>query len=95
MKKKALIFGITGQDGSYLANLLLKKKYEIHGISKSKNFVNLNKLNILNNIKIHILKKNNDIKKMNKILNIGFKDIYFCGGQSSSSESFFKREYRL
>ena len=32
MKKKALIFGITGQDGSYLADFLIKKKYEVHGV---------------------------------------------------------------
>ena len=32
MKKKALIFGITGQDGSYLAELLLRKDYEVHGL---------------------------------------------------------------
>ena len=32
MTKKALISGITGQDGSYLAELLLKKGYEVHGI---------------------------------------------------------------
>ncbi len=32
MRKVALITGITGQDGSYLAELLLKKKYKIHGI---------------------------------------------------------------
>ena len=31
-KKTALIFGITGQDGSYLAELLLKKNYIIHGV---------------------------------------------------------------
>ena len=31
-KKKALIFGITGQDGSYLAELLLNKKYIVHGV---------------------------------------------------------------
>jgi GDPmannose 4,6-dehydratase len=30
--KKALIFGITGQDGSYLAELLLEKGYEVHGV---------------------------------------------------------------
>ena len=30
--KKALIIGVTGQDGSYLAELLLKKKYQIHAI---------------------------------------------------------------
>ena len=34
MKKVALIFGITGQDGSYLAELLLKKKYIVHGVKK-------------------------------------------------------------
>jgi GDPmannose 4,6-dehydratase len=32
MKKKALITGITGQDGSYLAELLLSKGYEVHGL---------------------------------------------------------------
>ena len=32
MKKKALISGITGQDGSYLAEFLLEKGYEVHGI---------------------------------------------------------------
>ena len=31
MSKKALITGITGQDGSYLAELLLEKNYEVHG----------------------------------------------------------------
>ncbi len=32
MKKKALIFGVTGQDGSYLSDLLIKKNYEVHGV---------------------------------------------------------------
>ena len=32
MKKVALITGITGQDGSYLAEFLIKKKYQVHGI---------------------------------------------------------------
>ncbi|WP_146455657.1 GDP-mannose 4,6-dehydratase, partial [Vibrio splendidus] len=32
--KKALITGVTGQDGSYLAELLLKKGYEVHGIKR-------------------------------------------------------------
>ena len=34
MSKKALITGITGQDGSYLAELLLDKGYEVHGIKR-------------------------------------------------------------
>ena len=33
-KKTALIFGVTGQDGSYLAELLLKKNYIIHGVKR-------------------------------------------------------------
>ena len=36
--KKALIFGITGQDGSYLANHLIKKKYKVFGFSRKKKF---------------------------------------------------------
>jgi len=37
--KKALITGITGQDGSYLAELLLEKGYEVHGIMCRKSVV--------------------------------------------------------
>lgn len=36
--KKALITGITGQDGSYLAELLLEKGYEVHGIIRRSSF---------------------------------------------------------
>ena len=32
MKKKALIFGVTGQDGSYLSEFLINKGYEVHGV---------------------------------------------------------------
>ncbi len=47
MKKKALIFGVTGQDGSYLAELLLEKGYEVHGMvrkSATGNTKNINHL---------------------------------------------------
>ena len=40
MKKKALIFGITGQDGSYLAEFLLKKKYYVHGVKRRSSSIN-------------------------------------------------------
>jgi GDPmannose 4,6-dehydratase len=40
MKKKALITGITGQDGSYLAELLLKKGYEVHGLIRRASYFN-------------------------------------------------------
>jgi len=40
VNKKALIFGITGQDGSYLAELLLKKKYLVHGVKRRSSSIN-------------------------------------------------------
>ena len=44
MKKKALIFGITGQDGSYLAEFLLKKKYEVHGVKRRSSSINTGRI---------------------------------------------------
>ena len=44
MKKKALIFGITGQDGSYLADLLLKKKYEVYGVKRRSSSLNTQRI---------------------------------------------------
>ena len=40
MKKKALIFGITGQDGAYLAKFLLKKNYIVHGVKRRSSSLN-------------------------------------------------------
>ena len=44
MIKKALIFGITGQDGSYLAEFLIKKKYQVHGIKRRTSTPNTNRI---------------------------------------------------
>jgi len=38
--KKALITGVTGQDGSYLVEFLLNKKYEVHGIKRRTSLIN-------------------------------------------------------
>ena len=57
--KKALILGVSGQDGSYLANLLLDKQYEVYGGSRdafSSNFDNLKKLNDNKTISKKIIK---------------------------------------
>ncbi len=43
-KKKALIFGVTGQDGSYLAELLLRKGYEVHGVMRRASTFNTGRL---------------------------------------------------
>lgn len=88
MRKKALIFGITGQDGAILSSILLKKNYEVHGISRKKNFQNLDKLGIKEKIYKHLIKNNNE-KKIVSLLRNDFEEVYFLGGQSSVKESFF------
>ena len=63
-KKVALIFGITGQDGSYLAELLLKKNYIIHGVKRRSSSANTERIDHLfdsinfskKNIFIHVIK---------------------------------------
>ena len=47
MKKRALITGITGQDGAYLAELLLKKGYEVHGIKRRSSLINTDRIDHL------------------------------------------------
>ena len=44
MSKKALIFGITGQDGSYLTEFLLKKKYVVHGVKRRSSLINTKRI---------------------------------------------------
>ena len=44
MKKIALIFGVTGQDGSYLAEFLLKKKYVVHGVKRRSSSINTTRI---------------------------------------------------
>ena len=46
-KKKALITGITGQDGSYLTELLLQKGYEVHGLKRRASSFNTNRIDHL------------------------------------------------
>ena len=62
-KKKALITGITGQDGSYLADFLLKKNYEVHGIKR--------RTSLFNTDRIDHLYQDPSIKKRNFILHHG------------------------
>ena len=50
MKKKALITGITGQDGAYLAELLLSKDYEVHGIKRRSSLINTQRIDHLTKI---------------------------------------------
>jgi|SRR3990167_3068027 len=52
--KKALIFGITGQDGSYLAEFLLRKGYEVHGTVRRSSTTNLSRINSIVDI-VHLV----------------------------------------
>ena len=60
MKKTAIITGVNGQDGSYLAKYLIEKKINVYGIYNNKNFKNINflkiykKINLMLNIFIQI-----------------------------------------
>lgn len=46
--KKALITGVTGQDGSYLAEFLLDKGYEVHGIKRRTSLFNTERIDVVN-----------------------------------------------
>ena len=59
MPKKALILGVSGQDGAYLAELLVGKGYEVHGTSRdhaAASFENLRKLGVREHIIVHSLR---------------------------------------
>ena len=52
-KKKAIILGVTGQDGSYMAEFLLKKNYNVHGIYRKSATSNTKNIkNLINNSKV-------------------------------------------
>ena len=97
-KKKALIFGITGQDGSYLTEFLLKKKYIVHGIKRRSSSLNTERVD-------HIYEKNNksfflhygdvtDAISINKLINLIKPDeIYNLSAQSHVAVSFMIPNY--
>lgn len=63
IKKKALVLGATGQDGSYMIDLLLKKKYEVHGLYRKSSVGNTNNID-------HLI-KNNKVYNKNFFLHKG------------------------
>ena len=92
MKKKiALIFGVSGQDGAYLANFLIKKNYLVIGVTRNPTNSNLFRLNMLN-IKKQIKIFKNDKINFNFLKKIYHKyhmidEIYFLSGVSSPRKS--------
>tara|TARA_B100001559_G_C16414146_1_gene581839 strand:- start:14 stop:1054 length:1041 start_codon:yes stop_codon:yes gene_type:complete len=94
--KKAIIFGVTGQDGSYLADFLLKKKYSVHGIKRKSSSFNTERVN-------HIFEKKNfylhygdvtDSSTVQNLINLIKPDeIYNLAAQSHVAVSFKIPEY--
>jgi GDPmannose 4,6-dehydratase len=101
MTKRALISGITGQDGSYLAELLLAKGYEVHGIVRRSSSFNTGRLDEIYqdphdpNYRMRLVYGDlNDASSLNRILRMVKPDeIYNLGAQSHVRVSFDVPEY--
>ena len=96
MSKVALITGITGQDGSYLSELLLSKKYEVHGIIRRSSSFNTGRLNDVyqdphvdnRNLILHYGDLQDSSSLINLIRDIKPSEIYNLGAQSHVKVSF-------
>ena len=96
MSKVALITGITGQDGSYLTELLLSKKYEVHGIIRRSSSFNTARLNDVyqdphvdnRNLILHYGDLQDSSSLINLIRDIKPNEVYNLGAQSHVKVSF-------
>jgi GDPmannose 4,6-dehydratase len=92
--KVALITGISGQDGSYLAELLLEKGYEVHGIVRRSSSINTNRIDhIFKNIKLHYGDLTDSTNIVRVIQKVQPDEIYNLGAQSHVKVSFEVPEY--
>ena len=92
--KKALITGITGQDGSYLAELLLSKGYEVHGIVRRSSLINTHRIDhIYEKITLHYGDLTDPVNIMGVIRQVEPTEIYNLGAQSHVKVSFEMPEY--
>jgi GDPmannose 4,6-dehydratase len=94
MRFVALITGITGQDGSYLAELLLQKGYEVHGIVRRSSSINTDRIDhIYPHIKLHYGDLTDGSSLIRLIQEIKPTEIYNLGAQSHVKVSFEIPEY--
>ena len=94
MSKVALITGITGQDGSYLAELLLEKGYEVHGIVRRASLINTDRIDhIYEDIHLHYGDLTDATNIIGVIKKIEPDEIYNLGAQSHVKVSFELPEY--
>ncbi len=99
--KKALITGVTGQDGAYLAELLLSKGYEVHGIKRRTSLFNTDRIDHLYNdpheenvkFKLHYGDLTDSTNLIRLVQEIKPDEIYNLGAQSHVRVSFDSPEY--
>src|SRR4030065_562812 len=99
--KKALITGITGQDGSYLAELLLSKGYEVHGLIRRASSFNTGRIDHLyvdpHETGVRLLLHYGDLANSEQLTNIIYNiqpdEVYHLGAQSHVRVSFEMPEY--
>ena len=103
MTKKALITGITGQDGSYLAEFLLEKGYEVHGIVRRSSSFNRGRIDHLHTVEerektrtfLHYADLGDSSSLFKVISGINPDEIYNLGAQSHVGISFKEPEYTV
>ena len=91
MARKALICGVSGQDGAYLSRFLLGKGYDVHGTARDaqmSSFSNLGKLDILDQITLQSMALNDFRSVLQVLTNVQPDEIYNLAGQSSVGLSF-------
>jgi len=101
LKKKAIITGITGQDGSYLAEFLLEKGYEVHGIKRRSSIFNTQRIDHLyqdpheqnKNLILHYGDLTDSTNLIRILQNVQPDEIYNLGAQSHVAVSFETPEY--
>src|ERR1017187_1121909 len=91
--KKALITGITGQDGSYLAELLLDKGYEVHGIKRRASSFNSSRIDHLPDLRLHHGDMTDGSSLTRIIDSVAPHEIYNLAAQSHVQVSFETPEY--
>ena len=92
--KVALITGITGQDGSYLAELLLQKGYEVHGIVRRSSLINTHRIDhIYEKIHLHYGDLSDATNLIGVIKKVEPHEIYNLGAQSHVKVSFEVPEF--
>lgn len=91
MARTALILGISGQDGTYLAQLLLSKGYEVHGTSRdaaTQRFGGLSRLEIRDAVQLHSASLHDFRTLLEVVTRVAPDEIYDLAGQSSVGLSF-------